>query len=80
MDLAFRKKELISWLTHVENENVLDKVELIRKNSGDTVFSNALSNSIDEVGMKLDKSYQDIEEGRVHLQEDVEAYFVSKKK
>ncbi len=80
MDLALKKIELINWLSHLQNEKVINKVEALRKESVKNIFEEKGPKTLNDLEKKLKKSTADIEEGRIYLQEDVETYFKAKYK
>lgn len=78
MDIAVKKVELISWLTKLQDETILKKVEALRKSSIKEIYDLRTPGSVEELQRKLDQSEVDIKAGRIHTQEEVELYFKSK--
>ncbi len=74
MDLALKKIELINWLTK-QDESMIKKIDGLRKSSIESAYSLRMGERLES---KLERSEDDIKEGRIHTQDDVEAYFNSK--
>lgn len=78
MDIALKKIELIEWLTRVQDEALLQRIEALRKGSLKEAYLLRVPKTMEELQDKLDRSEEDIKAGRVHAQEDVETYFKTK--
>ena len=78
MDIALKKIELIEWLTRVQDEALLQRIEALRKGSLKDAYLLRVPKTMEELQDKLDRSEEDIKAGRVHAQEDVETYFKTK--
>jgi len=74
MNLAVKKIELINWLTK-QDEAMIKKIDGLRKSSIESAYSSRMSEKLES---KLKRSEVDIKEGRIHSQDEVEAYFKSK--
>jgi hypothetical protein len=74
MNLAVKKIELINWLTK-QDEAMINKIDVLRKSSIETVYSSRMNDSLES---KLKRSESDIKAGRTHSQDEVESYFNSK--
>ena len=74
MNLAVKKIELINWLTK-QDEDMINKIDFLRKSSIETFYTSSMSESLDS---KLNRSESDIKAGRTHSQDAVESYFNSK--
>ena len=74
MDLAVKKIELINWLTK-QDEAMVEKIDALRKSSMESAYRSRMGEKLES---KLNRSEADIKSGRVHSQEDVEAYLESK--
>lgn len=78
MNIALRKVELIEWLARLQDEKLIQQVEALRKGSAKEVYDARMPSTLEELERKLEKSQQDIDSGRVHMQERVEEFFKSK--
>jgi len=74
MDLAVKKIELINWLTR-QDEAMVEKIDALRKSSMESAYRSRMGEKLES---KLNRSEADIKSGRIHSQEDVEAYLDSK--
>lgn len=75
MDIALKKIELIEWLTRLQDEKLIQRIEAIRKGSAQEVYDSRIPKTRSELQDKLDRSAADIKSGRVHSQEEVEGIF-----
>lgn len=75
MDIALKKVELIEWLTRLQDEKLIQRIELLRKGSVDELYEQRIPKTMEALQEKLDRSDAAIKEGKVHSQEDVENYF-----
>jgi hypothetical protein len=78
MDIAIRKVELIEWLARLQDENVIQRVETLKKGAVNELYEQRTPRTMSEMHAKLDKSEKDIQSGKVHSQEEVEGYFKAK--
>jgi hypothetical protein len=78
MDIAIRKVELIEWLARLQDENVIQRVEILKKGAVNELHEQRTPRTMAEMLAKLDKSEKDIQSGKVHSQEEVEGYFKAK--
>jgi hypothetical protein len=78
MDIAVKKIELIAWLTRLQDESLLQKIDVLRKNSVTDIYEQRIPKTAQDLQTKLDRSEQDIKAGRIHSQEEVESFFKSK--
>ncbi len=78
MNIAEKKIELISWLTRLNDENIINKIESLRKSSVSKTYKLRMPKNAQELQDKLDRSDADIIAGRIHSQKEVEDYFKSK--
>jgi len=78
MDIAIRKVELIEWLARLQDENVIQRVETLKKGAVKELHEQRTPRTMSEMQAKLDKSEKDIQSGKVHSQEEVEGYFKTK--
>lgn len=74
MDLAVKKIELINWLTR-QDEAMVEKIDALRKSSMEWKYHLRMGEKLES---KLNRSEADIKSGRIHSQEDVEAYLENK--
>ena len=75
MDVAVKKIELIEWLTRLQDESILDRIDALKNDSLQKVYENRTPKSLKELQIKLDRSEQDIKAGRVFTQAEAEAHF-----
>ena len=78
MDIAIRKVELIEWLARLQDENVIQRVETLKKGEVKELYEQGTPSTMAEMQAKLDRSEKDIQSGKVHSQEEVEGYFKAK--
>jgi hypothetical protein len=78
MDLAVKKVELIEWLVQLQDENMLKRIELLKKGSVEAHYNSRMPKNDIELKKKLEQSEKDIEEGRIYSQQEVEDHFFSK--
>ena len=78
MDLALKKIELIEWLSRLQDEKLIQKIEDLRKGSAKEAYELRIPKTTAKLQEKLDRSEEDIKSGRVHSQEEVEGFFKSK--
>jgi hypothetical protein len=75
MDIAVKKVELIEWLARLQDEKLIQRIETLKKGSIKELYEQRTPKTIEELQTKLDRSEKDIQEGKVHSQEEVESYF-----
>jgi len=78
MDIALKKVELIEWLTRLQDESLLQRIDALRKGSVKEIYESRMPRNAEELKQKLDRAEEDFKAGRVHSQEDVEKYFKDK--
>jgi hypothetical protein len=78
MDIAIRKVQLIEWLARLQDENLIQRVETLKKGSVKELYEQRTPRTMEEIQAKLDRSEKDIQSGKVHSQEEVEGYFKAK--
>lgn len=78
MNIAVKKIELIEWLTRLQDEKLLQRVEALRKSSVNELYEHRMPKTSLELEAKLEQAERDIEEGRVFSQAEVESYFKSR--
>jgi len=78
MDIAVKKIELIEWLARLQDESLIQKIEALRKGSIKDLYDQRMTNTIQDLQTKLDRSEHDIKTGKVHSQDEVESFFKSK--
>jgi hypothetical protein len=78
MDIAVKKIELIEWLARLQDESLIQKIEVLRRGSIKGIYDQRIPKTMQDVQEKLDRSEQDIKDGKVHSQEEVEAFFKAK--
>jgi len=79
MDLQARKISLISFLSHIQDEGFIEKVERFIKNErGSSYEKNMKPMTVDELEQKIEQSKTDIAEGRFFTQKEV-SEFINKK-
>jgi hypothetical protein len=78
MDIALKKVELIEWLARLQDESLIQKIEVLRKGSVKDIYERRMPKTMEELQAKLDRSEQDINEGKIHSQEEIESFFKSK--
>jgi hypothetical protein len=78
MNLALKKIELIEWLSKLQDESLIQKVEALRKDSAKGIYEQRMPKNKKDLDTKLARSRNDIRQGRVHSQVEVENLFKSK--
>jgi hypothetical protein len=78
MDIAVKKVELIEWLARLQDETIIQRIEALKKGSIKDVYEFRVPRTKEELQKKLDRSEEDIKAGRVHTQQEVEAFFKAK--
>lgn len=75
MNIAVKKVELIEWLTKLQDEKLIQRIELLKQSSIKDLYDQRMPKTDGELQTKLYQSEKDIEEAKLHSQEDVESYF-----
>lgn len=75
MDIAAKKIELIEWLVRLRDEELIQRIEILKKGSLQESCDQRTPKTMEELQSKLDQSEKDIRSGRVHSQQEVEDYF-----
>ena len=78
MDIALKKVELIEWLARLQDEKLIQRIETLRKSSIKDLYEQRMPKTKEELQAKLTQSEKDIQEGKVHSQEEVENFFKAK--
>ena len=78
MDISLRKIELIEWLTRLQDERLIKKVETLRQGSIGDIYDKKMPKTQEDLQKKVERAEKDIQQGKVYSQESVEAYFKSK--
>ena len=74
VDLQSKKIALIEWLVRVQDEELINRIDTIRKNSVDESYNQQMPASEAQLESKMDLAARQIVEGRIHAQEAVEKY------
>jgi hypothetical protein len=80
MDIALKKVELIEWLVRLQDEKLIQRIETLKRGSIKELYDQRMPKTVEELDAKLSQSENDIKEGKVHSQEDVESYFKGRTK
>jgi hypothetical protein len=75
MNIAVRKVELIEWLARVQDEKLIQRIETLRRGSVKELYDKQMPNTIEELQAKLERAERNLQDGKVHSQEEVERYF-----
>jgi hypothetical protein len=75
MDISVKKVELIEWLARLQDEKLIQRIEALRKNSVKELYEQRMPKTAEELQTKLSQSEKDIQQGKVHSQEEIENYF-----
>ncbi|MBI3218404.1 MAG: hypothetical protein HYZ44_02725 [Bacteroidetes bacterium] len=78
MNMAVKKVELIEWLVQLQDENMLNRIELLKQGAVEGYYKSRMPKNELELKKKLEESERDIEEGRTYSQQEVENHFFSK--
>lgn len=72
MTIAEKKLELISWLSNLHDEEILDQLKSVRKKATLEKYQKSLSPmSMEELENSLAEAEEDIQAGRVISQEEL---------
>jgi hypothetical protein len=69
MDIAIKKIEHIEWLARLQDEKMILQIEALRKRSLNYAYESRIPLSAEDVQLKLDRSEDNIKEGKVHTQD-----------
>lgn len=73
MDIAVKKVELIEWLARLQDKSLLEKVDSLKKKAVTEAYEAKLKPmSSAEYKSMLDQAEDDLKNGRVTSQEDLE--------
>lgn len=75
MDIALKKVELIEWLAKLQDEKIIQRIETLKRSSIMDLYDQRMPKMEEELQVKLNQSEKDIQEGKIHSQEEVERYF-----
>jgi len=75
MDIAVKKVELIEWLARLQDEKLIQRIETLKKSSIKELYEQRMPKTREALETKLNRSEEDIKEGKVHSQEEVESHF-----
>jgi hypothetical protein len=75
MDIALKKVELIGWLAGIQDEKLIQRIETLKKSSIKELYEQRMPKTHEELEIKLNRSENDIKEGKVRSQEEVEGHF-----
>lgn len=75
MNILAKKMSLIEWISAINDEKIIIKIEEIKINSSRNKANALKEMSIEEFIKRYDKSEKDIEAGNVIAQEDAKKYF-----
>jgi hypothetical protein len=72
MTIAEKKIDLISWLSNLQDEEILDQLESIRKKSVLGYYQNSLSPmTMEELENRVAEAEEDFKAGRIISQEEL---------
>ena len=72
MDLQSRKISIISYLSHLQDEGILEKVEkLLRRERNKKYEENLKPMSIEELEQRIDVAEEDFKQGRYYNNDEV---------
>lgn len=72
MNLQIKKFELIEWITHISDINVISRMDKLRRSYLSTTKDNVKPMSIENFYSSIERAEEDIKMGRVLTQEEVE--------
>jgi hypothetical protein len=75
MDISTKKVELIEWLARLQDESLIHRIDMLKKNSAKEIYEQRMSHTIEQLEASVERSESDLAEGKVHTQEEVESYF-----
>jgi len=78
MDVPLKKIQLIEWLTRLQDESLINKIEILRKESLKEIFDQTTPKTSFDLEEKIKRSEEDIKAGKLHSQNDVESFFREK--
>ena len=72
MTITEKKTDLISWLSNLQDEEILDQLESIRKKTVQEYYQKSLSTiSMEELENRIAEAEEDIKAGRIISQEEL---------
>jgi hypothetical protein len=78
MDIALKKIELIEWLSRLQDEKLIQRIEALRQGSAKDAYEARMPKTNEDLQTKLDRSEEDIKAGRIHSHDEVEKFFAKK--
>ncbi len=78
MDLAIKKIELIEWLARIQDEKIISEIEALKKGTVKIAYDLRMPRTAHDLQAKIDRSEEDIKEGRTYQQDEVASYFKTK--
>ena len=72
MDIQLKKYELIEWMTQISDFRILSEIEKIQKKYISKTNKESVPLTIDEFYNSVEKAEDDIKQGRIYTQEEVE--------
>jgi hypothetical protein len=78
MNILAKKLTLIEWITEINDEKLIKKIEEIKINSSTKKVNSLKEMSIEEFMKRYTKSEKDIEAGNLIAQEEAKKYFSRK--
>ncbi len=81
MDIQTKKLLFLEEFIRLNNEEVIEKLALLLKKEKQRLLQKTLSPMThEELAATLDRSEQDIAQGHLHSQQEVEVYFKEKRR
>lgn len=78
MDIALKKIELIEWLSRLQDEKLIQRIEALKQGSTKDAYELRMPKTKEDLHAKLDRSDEDINAGRIHSHDEVENFFAKK--
>lgn len=78
MDIAVKKVELIEWLSRLQDEALLQRIDALRRGAINEIYEERIPKTMNDLQAKLERSEKDIAEGKVYSQSEVESHFKNK--
>jgi len=80
MNLQIRKLNFIEEYLRITNENILDVLEtVLKKEKTKAISAQIKPMTLQDLQIKLDRSEQDIKNGKIYSQEEIEQIFKNKR-
>ena len=80
MNLQIRKLNFIEEYLRITNENILDVLEtVLKKEKTKAISAQIKPMTLQDLQIKLDRSEQDIKNGKIYSQEEIEQFFKKKR-